>query len=267
MDMVKEYKQQLTILLAVLLGGIFLLVATSRVKETDFYIQDTGSATKDGEVLLHTISVSGDGVAYAEPDVIRFSVTSTELADTTREAQERVNERMAEVLNILRDGGVDDEDIQTTQLSLYPEYDYFSDRGRELIGQRASQSVSVTVRDIGENGENAGELVDQIAGLEEIQLSGISFDLDDKTELFTEAREVAFEKAEQKAEELADLGGVELLKPVSIRDGSFDVAETTMSASRFSEELAFAADLAQPTEIAVGQLQVSVRLDIDWGIK
>lgn len=62
------------------------------------------------------------------------------------------------------------------------------------------------------------KLIDQIVVIPSVQLQNISYDIEDKSVLLGQARELAFQKAQQKAEQLAKLGGLTLDKPLAINE-------------------------------------------------
>jgi uncharacterized protein YggE len=58
--------------------------------------------------------------------------------------------------------------------------------------------------------DKASQLIDQVSRIDGIQINGINFDIEDRTHLFSQARTLAFEKAQQKAQELAKLAGIKI---------------------------------------------------------
>jgi uncharacterized protein YggE len=133
-----------------------------------------------------------------------LAVSLSEIASTTAKAQEQVNQKLTQIKTILKTQGVQEKDIQTSQLTLYPEYDY-TDGNSKLKGYRATHTLSIKIRNIDTQATKASALVDQIVGVPAVQLQNIAYDIEDKTPYFKQARELAFKKAEQKAQELAKL--------------------------------------------------------------
>lgn len=253
--------------LAVIAGSVVLvcltlLSATLILSNGNFYIKNMGSSTLENDKLLNTISVSGDGKVYAKPDMVNMTVSVSELAATSGEALEKANGKIGQALSAILARGVDANDIQTSQLSIYPEYDY---RNNETIlkGQRATVSLSVKVKQIDDKASKATLIIDDVSKIDNIQISGISFDIENKTALFTEARKLAFDKAKQKASELAGLGEVNLLTPVSISDATYDIAAPQMSRN-IAESFDGAAG-APSTNISTGQLEITVNLEVIFG--
>jgi uncharacterized protein YggE len=70
----------------------------------------------------------------------------------------------------------------------------------QLVGQTASQTLSVTVRGIDKNGGNLGSIIDQLVTVNELTFNGLNFDKDDKSDAQRKARKLAFEDARKKAQ-------------------------------------------------------------------
>ena len=76
------------------------------------------------------MTVTGEGSVAAVPDnaVIRLGVSSQ--GKTARAASDANAKEMTVVLAAIKDSGVADRDIQTTSLSLQPQYESEQDRRR-----------------------------------------------------------------------------------------------------------------------------------------
>src|SRR6188472_30903 len=103
----------------------------------------------------HTISVEGTGTVKAKPDVADVSVGVAIQRDRAGDASIEAANEMAKVIQSLLDSGIAEDDIQTTQLSLEPVYDYDSDPAT-IVGYQATNIVSVTIRDL----ETVGSTID-----------------------------------------------------------------------------------------------------------
>ncbi len=262
---ITEYKNQLTILFAVLVLCIGGVVATVILSNTDFYIQNLGTSLVQDGKLVNTITVSGDGKVFAKPDMAELSITISELAPNSNDALTNANKKIDQVLNVLRANSIDSGDIQTSQLNIYPEYDYT--KGIAVIkGQRATVTLNVKIKKIDDKATKVTKIIDEVAKVDKVQLGSITFDIEDKTTFFSQARAEAFKKAKQKAEELATLSGVKLLKPVSITDVTYDVSTPrplvapTLDSSKGVES-------SGSTQVSTGQLEVRINLNVIYGIE
>lgn len=258
-----KYTNQITALLITFLLGLFLLGSVFILQKKDLYIQNLGSQIGDGNTHVNSINVSGQGKVYTQPDMVSLEVTASFLADTTSQAMGQVNDQIQNVLDIADTHDISTENIQTAQLSITPEYDW-TDDGREFKGQRARQSLSIKVKDVKNDSEKVSKLLDDLVTLENLEVGNIVFQKEDTTEVYKQARDLAFEKAEQKARQLADLAGVELIKPIVIDDRMSSNTQLPMTNSFLRVE-SMNADAG--SEIPAGQLLITVDLQIVWAIK
>ncbi len=212
---------------------------------------------QDSAVAGRGISVSGVGTVTAEPDTASLALGVSVLANTAREARDQAAEAMNTLLDSLKGNGVAEKDIKTTQFSLNAEYEYTAGRPR-LTGYRLVNTVSVTVRDLDRVPEVIDEAVDAVG--DPLQVSGVSFFVDDPTVLLSEARAQAMSDAKAKAQQLAELGDVALGRPVSI-------SETTSGGpTPIFFDAARAAE-APSTPIQPGQLEVTVTVQVTYAIQ
>ncbi len=166
------------------------------------------------------ISVTGTGKVTVIPDLAILSMGVQVQAATVDEAQQQAAVAMTAVLDALKASGIAEKDITTTGYSVYPVYEYESEKIPTITGYNVSNSISVKVRKV----EDAGDIIDiaAAAGGDSIRINGISFTVDNPEQYNEQARELAMADALQRAEQLASLGGVELGKPAYITEsGSY----------------------------------------------
>jgi len=172
-----------------------------------------------------TIMVTGKGEAYAIPDVATFSFSVVELGDTVKQAQEKADQKINKTLAAVRESGVQDKDIKTTNYNVYPKYEwnqtpcsmavstngvaYPCSSGKNVLtGYEVNQTITVKVRDT----EKVGDLVTKVGAASVSNISGVEFTVDDREKYVAEAREDAIKEAKTKAKELAKQLGVKLGK-------------------------------------------------------
>lgn len=164
-----------------------------------------------------TIMVSGKGEAYAIPDIASFSFSVTEVGSTVKQAQEKADQKINKALSVVREAGVEDKDVKTTNYNVYPKYEwnqivcitYPCPSGKQvLIGYEINQTITVKVRDT----EKVGDMVTKIGATEISNISGVEFTVDDREQYVAKAREDAIKEAKTKAKELAKQLGVKLGK-------------------------------------------------------
>jgi uncharacterized protein YggE len=107
------------------------------------------------------LDIVATGEVTRVPDVARISAGVVTQAPTATAAIQQNAQQMTSVRAALRRAGIADRDIQTSQISLNPEYRYTENRAPTLIGYRASNEVSVRFRDIANTGKILDALVAQ----------------------------------------------------------------------------------------------------------
>lgn len=153
-----------------------------------------------------TITVTGSGKTSLTPDIAYISIgVHTENKDAA-EAVAANNSQTQKVLEALKSFNIDPKDIQTTNFSIYPRQDYDQEGKPTGITFVVDNTVYVTLRDI----EKIGDLLDAAVKAGANSISGIQFDVENKTEALSAAREAAVADAQAQAEELAQAAGVEL---------------------------------------------------------
>ena len=162
-------------------------------------------------------SVTGEGKMTVTPDVAILNLGMTTKKNSLKLAQTDANTVINNLTKALKELGIEDRDIKTTNFSVYPDYDYSSGTNR-IAGYNVNVSLMVTVRNI----DQVNDILDKSATLGVNTVGGIQFTVADEKlkELNKEARLKAIKEAKEKAEELAKLSGMTLGKIVNIQEGN-----------------------------------------------
>ncbi|AMT69492.1 SIMPL domain-containing protein [Mycobacteroides immunogenum] len=196
------------------------------------------------------VTVVGQGEASGSPDVfmatVGVSVRSRRIAGVMGE----VKAKARAVIDAVLDAGVAAEDVRTAWMSVHPQFD-----GNRITGYAADNSVRITVRDLSKVSDVLDKAV--TAGGEAAQLSGVSFDLQDSSDLATQARERAFADARTRAEQYAALAGETLGKVLRI-----DETVGGAAAHPRAEFAMLRAAGGPPVE--AGQQTVSAQITVVW---
>ena len=231
-----------------LVAGAAILIAACTPSVT---VENTGTegSTASG------IAVSGSGEVFGTPDTLQMSFGVSVLRPTVKQAVADAATLADGLIATLEGSGVATEDIQTANYSIYPEYDYSSDE-RRLTGYRVSNTVTARIRDI----DSAGSVIDAaVAGTgDEIQVSGVSFSIEDDEELISAARDAAWQDARAKAQQLADLAGLTLGDAVMISESVASAPPQPIFRAAFEDSVAQSVE----TPIEAGQQQVAVTLQV-----
>jgi uncharacterized protein len=193
------------------------------------------------------ITVVGTGTADVVPDVADWSFGVSSQAATASDALSANASAMNAVLDALKSAGVSKEDLQTSQVSLYPET---ADDGRTVTGYSASSTVTATVR----------KFVDAAVRAGANDVYGPNLHPSDTDAQYREAVDKAFDDARAHAEAIAAKAGVSLGAPTAIVEGGGYVPGPVMAYDRA------AAAGAEMAPVEPGTQQVSASLTVTFAI-
>jgi hypothetical protein len=210
----------------------------------------TASATPGGP---RTVTVDGVGVVTGIPDTVTVnlgvSVDRGSAADALQAASSKANALIA----TLTAAGVAKTDIQTGYVSVWPHYD----NGSTPDGYSASNSVTAVIHDVSRAGPVIDAATDAVG--DGITLGGVSFSIDDTSDLYGQARQSAVKEAKGRAAQLAQAAGVSVGAVLSMNESAqaqpnpYDRAAAATTA---------AAGGSAPTPIEPGSQQLQLRVQV-----
>lgn len=218
-------------------------------------------AQEQEDIVPNTITVVGLGTASGAPDVANLEIGVETVDADLGTAYDNTNTRIDDVISALVDAGVAREDVRTVGLNVYQDRyggpnPQMSESGEPTPVYVVSNNVRVTVRDI----DNVPAVLNAAIEAGATQVYGLNFAIDDSDALASDARAAALEDARQKAQELAQLAGVELGSIISI-------VETEAGFDPYNQ---MARDVGGGSgagaSIEPGQLSVNVRLRVTFRI-
>lgn len=207
-----------------------------------------------------TLNVTGQGVVYLTPDIAYINIGVHTEDPSASDAVAENNLQTQQVIEALLKNGIDPKDIQTSNFSIFLNYNYTPEGTRGDSFYVVENTVMLTVRDL----NKIGNLLDVAVKSGANNIYGIQFDVVDKSKAASQAREKAFQDAQQQAQEIAALSGIELVEIQSISfseslPGPFFVSGKGGGGG---------AMMAMPeTPIQPGQLSVTVTTNIVYTIK
>jgi uncharacterized protein YggE len=167
-----------------------------------------GKSKSGSNINANTIAFSGEGKVYTKPDIafVDFSVVTQ--GTRIKDVQEANTKKMNKVITFLKDSGIDEKDIKTTNYNLYPQYTYENYKIPQIMGYQISQTLNIKIRNLDKIGEILQGGVD--VGIN--QVNSLYFGVENDEELKEQARKIAIDNAKEKAERLADELGIKLGK-------------------------------------------------------
>lgn len=161
-----------------------------------------------------TITLDAQGKATVEPDLAMTTIGMVAQAETVEEAQAENSAVMNTLLSRLKELGIAEADLQTSNYNVYPTYNYTEEDGRVQEGYEVSQSVTVKIRD-----QEMANTVLAIAGeVGANSIGGLRFSIDDTEVYVAEARKDALKQIDAKARELEQMLGVDMVSVVSYNE-------------------------------------------------
>jgi uncharacterized protein YggE len=159
------------------------------------------------------ITVTGSGTVSGAPDQLMLYMGVQTNGSSVSAALQRANRAVGAVTRALARSGVRGSDIQTSGLSIQPNY-----TGSSVVpaGYAVSESIDVTLRTLTAAGTQISDAVR--AGGNATQVDGVSLNLNDTSSLLATARAKAAADARTKAAQYARALGMSLGPVVSVSE-------------------------------------------------
>jgi uncharacterized protein len=202
------------------------------------------------------VSVTGEASISVPPDIAFVDAGVATDAKSAREASDANNVAMGKVMAALKGANIDSRDIQTSRLSLQPQYAPNRSGPSPIVGYRASNRVTVRIHDV----TKVANVIDTLVGAGANDIGNVNFEVSQASKLLDDAREKAVADARRKAEIYARAAGVTLGAPLSI-------SEEGAPQPAFRAKMAMPMAAAAPTPIAQGEETLSVSVSVTWAIK
>lgn len=202
---------------------ICVLLAMLALLAMLMYAGGAGIAYAADEKDINTISVTGTGTIYAEPDIAKIDIGVVTEGNTSSEAMMSNNLLAEAVSKAVKAEGIPVKDIKTSRVSVEPIYttekrpDSYQETQR-ISGYRATNTVTVTVRDM----TKIGPVIDAGYTSGANQIGNVQFTFEDATyeKLYSDALKKAVKSAKSKAKLIADESEVSNIKLKSITENT-----------------------------------------------
>ncbi|MEO7270692.1 MAG: SIMPL domain-containing protein [Vicinamibacterales bacterium] len=215
------------------------------------------SAPKESD--LPVVVTSGEATVKRAPDRAFVAVAAESRAKTSREAQKMNADAMTAVMAKLKSAGLAGDAIQTTAYDIQPEFDY--NNGKQTLRDYvARNAIEVRVDDL----PKLGEVLDLAVGAGATSVSGVRFDLKDRTGAEREALQKAVEDARARANAAAAGAGLKVERIVRIEEQR----STVMPPPRpFGALRNMAMAEAAPTPVVAGDLEIRATVTLTAAIR
>jgi uncharacterized protein len=211
------------------------------------------------QTAARSITVVGAGKVSGKPDIARVTVGIETQAPLLQDAVDENKAKMSGLLDTLKKLGLADQDIRTSNYSVYTERVSPPAAGAEATATQmiyhVTNQVEVTVRDVNQ----IGEVLDKAVAAGANNIYGVNFNVEDTAKLESDARAKAVADAQARAESLAQLNGVQLGEVLSVSEV---VGGSAYPMYRAAEGMGGGSTPVQP-----GELEMSFSIQITYAVK
>jgi uncharacterized protein YggE len=205
-----------------------------------------------------TLTASGDGSVQVVPDIAVVTIGVASRARTAGAALAQNSTDLTKAIAAIKAAGVDDKDIATSGFGIDPVYAEPKagevSQAPAIVGYSVSNSVTVTIREIGKS----GSILDQVVAAGANQVTGISFSIADAKAANDAALKSAIAEALAKGNLMAGAAGVKLVRVLSVSTADGAPPRPVFAA------MAMKADRAVP--VMPGQQAITANATITWEI-
>lgn len=210
-----------------------------------------------------TITVQGEGSVSAKPDTASVNAGVLAEAKTAREALTANTEKMTKVFEAIRKAGIKEEDIRTSGFSINAKYSHSprkpdgTQEDPKIVGYRASNNVTVIIRDL----DNVGGVLDELVTAGANNVNGVNFFIENPQSLMDDARRIAVEDALRRATILAGTAGANLGPVMTISENGGYRPQPMMMRSMAMEDAGAAVPVAAGTQEIRSNVNIVIELE------
>ena len=214
-----------------------------------------GDTTTTAGATANTVTASGTGTTQAVPDTAEMSFGVTTTSANAKSALDEASRGAAQIASAVKKQGIAAEDIQTQDVSVYPQT--VDQNGRQVItGYQASLTVTVKVRDI----SKLGQVISAANGAGANDINGPTFTVADPAPARAKAIEEAVADARKSAEAMAKAAGKSVGAVLSMSSSDVGTVPGAFSA-------AGVAGATKSVPIEPGQLDITANVVVVFELK
>ena len=203
------------------------------------------------------LDISATGEATRVPDVAVITAGVVARSANASAALQDAADRMQRMIAALKRAGVEDRDIQTSNVNLNAEYRYPDNQPPQLVGYTASNQLTIRFRDI----RNSGKILDALVAQGANQINGPDLTVDKPEAALDEARANAVAAGRARAELYARSLGLHVVRVVSVSEsGGYAIPPPAPPPPPMMARVQMATTKIEPGE---QKLQVSVAMTFE----
>ncbi len=206
------------------------------------------------------LDISANAQQKAKPDIAVVTATVVNNAATAPLARAENAKKMQAVFAILKDKKIAESDMQTSGLTINPNYIYADKQAPKIANYQAVNTLTLTLHDL----DKAPDVIDSLIQNGINQFSGPNFTIADPELALNKVRQQAMQKARARAEIYAQATGLKIKRIVSISESTNagNPMPFRMMAKAASMTSEMAADA--PTPIASGQVDLDANVNVTY---
>jgi len=236
----------------ILITASILAMSCSPMSASDSNAHEISAA----QINQGRLYVSATGNAAQAPDRASVSAGVISQAPTAGAAMKANARQMNAAFDALEKAGIEKRNIQTSQMSLQPQYDYADRKAPRITGYQVTNTISAKTYKL----DNVGGMLDALVSAGVNNINGVTFSIKDPKAAKDKAREDAIKEARAKAQGMAKAAGVKLGKVIEIRESGNAAPQPTMYAARAMS------DSLEATPVSAGEQTLSVTVSLTYEI-
>lgn len=241
------------VLMACVLASATLTACSSATVPSTITVQ---SAENTG------ICVSGEEKIKATPDIAEITYSVYTQGKDAKSCQTRNAEDVDAVLSLLKEKGIDEKEMKTSNVGLNPIYDW--NNGRKITGYEMTTEIVVSSVPIDEAGAIISDSVN--AGINSID--SVQYQCSDFDALYAEALKNAITAARKKAELMAEAGGKKVVAMTQVQEVSNSDQAVAYSSNNMKQMAVMEADSADTgASLMPGQVEVEAEVSVTFSIE
>lgn len=251
MLVLKDYKMKKIAKTAAIIAGTISMLGANQV-----FAQNANCCSQPSPSVLN-INASAD--LKQSPDIAIISAGVVTQSRNAKTAMSDNANKMAAAFAAIKAAGIADRDMQTSGISLQPQYVYEENKPPRITGYQASNNLTVRIRQM----DKVGAVLDAVVAQGINQISGPSFSIDNPDAALDKAREEAMQTAMRRANIYARASGMKIKRVVSINEsGGYQQPQPMpmMAMARMEK-----ADAMTP--VAGGEVTMSIQLNVQFELE
>lgn len=212
------------------------------------------------------VTVTGQGRVSYSPDVAVVTLgVQIDKAAKAEEALNQLNAKIDGIIKAVKALGITDDDLQTQNYSLYPQYDY-KDNISAVAGYNANEQIVIKVTGYDKDQNRLSQVIAAASKAGANQVNSLSFDASNLNELKQEARIEAIQDARAKSTALAEAAGVEIKSIASWYENMINPVPTYVDYSYYGKG-GMTNDQAATAQTPSGSREVVIEIGVNYNIK